>query len=279
MDWLYSIILGIVEGLTEFLPVSSTGHLIVAGDLLYGAQQTPTQKAMLNTFEVVIQGGAILAVVVYYWRELAQQARDIGRDKGVQRLWLGILVACIPAVILGAAFGSKIKAALFNPTVVAWALIVGGVLMYFIEMRPRPAVTHKLETITLRQALTVGVVQVLALLWPGFSRSASSILGGMLVGLDRPTATKFSFYLGIPVLGGATLLDFIKHRSDLGTAGLTNVGIGFAVSFIVAYFVIGWLLRFVSTHNFKGFAVYRIIVGIVILALIASGVIQNVNRA
>ncbi|WP_161882493.1 undecaprenyl-diphosphate phosphatase [Deinococcus alpinitundrae] len=275
MDWLYSIILGIVEGLTEFLPVSSTGHLIVAGDLL----RVPWQKTTLDTFEVVIQGGAILAVVVYYWRDLVQQARTVTRDQGVQRLWLGILVACIPAVILGALFGSKIKALLFTPTVVAWALIVGGVLMYLIELRPRPATTHKLESISLRQAITVGVVQCLALLWPGFSRSASSILGGMLTGLDRPTATKFSFYLGIPVLGGATLLDFVKHRDDLGTAGLTNVGIGFVVSFIVAYFVIGWLLRFVSTHDFKGFAVYRIIVGILILVLIATGIIHNVNRA
>ena len=275
MDWLYSIILGIVEGLTEFLPVSSTGHLIVAGDLL----RVPWQKTTLDTFEVVIQGGAILAVVVYYWRDLVQQARTVSRDQGVQRLWLGIVVACIPAVILGALFGSKIKALLFTPTVVAWALIVGGVLMYLIELRPRPATTHKLESINLRQAITVGVVQCLALLWPGFSRSASSILGGMLTGLDRPTATKFSFYLGIPVLGGATLLDFVKHRSELGAAGLTNVGIGFVVSFVVAYFVIGWLLRFVSTHDFKGFAVYRIIIGIVILVLIATGVIQNVNRA
>lgn len=275
MDWLYSIILGIVEGLTEFLPVSSTGHLIVAGDLL----RVPWQKSTLDTFEVVIQGGAILAVVVYYWRDLVQQASTVNRDQGVQRLWLGIVVACIPAVILGALFGSKIKALLFTPTVVAWALIVGGVLMYLIELRPRPATTHKLESINLRQAITVGVVQCLALLWPGFSRSASSILGGMLTGLDRPTATKFSFYLGIPVLGGATLLDFVKHRSELGAAGLANVGIGFVVSFIVAYFVIGWLLRFVSTHDFKGFAVYRIIIGIVILVLIATGVIHNVNRA
>ena len=275
MDWLYSVILGIVEGLTEFLPVSSTGHLIVAGDLL----RVPWEKNTLDTFEVVIQGGAILAVVVYYWRDLVSQARSIGHDKGVQRLWLGIVVACIPAVILGVLFGSQIKAALFTPTVVAWALIVGGVLMYLIELRPRQAVTHQLEAISLRQAITVGVVQVLALLWPGFSRSASSILGGMLTGLDRPTATKFSFYLGIPVLGGATLLDFVKHRNDLGTAGLTNVGIGFVVSFIVAYFVIGWLLRFVSTHDFKGFAVYRIVIGIVILALIYTGVISNLNRA
>ncbi|GAA4003105.1 undecaprenyl-diphosphate phosphatase [Deinococcus rubellus] len=275
MDWLYSIILGIVEGLTEFLPVSSTGHLIVAGDLL----RVPWPKTTLDTFEVVIQGGAILAVVVYYWRDLVQQARTINKDAGVQRLWLGIVVACIPAVILGVLFGNKIKALLFTPTVVAWALIVGGVLMYLIELRPRPATTHKLESINLRQAIIIGAAQCLALLWPGFSRSASSILGGMLTGLDRPTATKFSFYLGIPVLGGATLLDFVKHRHDLGSAGVTNVGIGFVVSFIVAYFVIGWLLRFISTHNFKGFAVYRIIAGIVILGLIASGVIHNVNRA
>ena len=275
MDWLYSIILGIVEGLTEFLPVSSTGHLIVAGDLL----KVPWPKSSLSTFEVVIQGGAILAVVVYYWRDLVRQAGDIGRDRGTQRMWLGILVACIPAVILGALFGSKIKAALFNPSVVAWALIVGGVLMYLIELRPRPVTTRQLEEISLPQAITVGVVQCIALLWPGFSRSASSILGGMLTGLDRPTATKFSFYLGIPVLGGATLLDFVKHRSDLGTAGLINVGIGFVTSFIVAYFVIGWLLRFVSTHDFKGFAVYRVIIGAVILVLISTGVISNINRA
>ena len=275
MDWLYSIILGIVEGLTEFLPVSSTGHLIVAGDLL----KVPWPKSSLSTFEVVIQGGAILAVVVYYWRDLVRQAQDISFDKGVQRMWLGILVACIPAVILGALFGSKIKAALFNPSVVAWALIVGGVLMYLIELRPRAVSTRKLEEISLPQAITVGVVQCIALLWPGFSRSASSILGGMLTGLDRPTATKFSFYLGIPVLGGATLLDFVKHRSDLGTAGLINVGIGFVTSFIVAYFVIGWLLRFVSTHDFKGFAIYRVIIGAVILVLISTGVISNINRA
>ena len=274
MDWLYSIILGIVEGLTEFLPISSTGHLIVAGDLL----RVPWQKTTLDTFEVVIQGGAILAVVVYYWRDLVTQARTIGRDQGVQKLWLGILVAAIPAGILGALFGSKIKALLFTPSVVAWALIIGGVLMYFIELRPRQAVTHQLETINLRQALIVGLVQCLAL-WPGFSRSASTILGGMLTGLDRSTATKFSFYLGIPVLGGATLLDFVKHRNDLGAAGLTNVAIGFVISFIVAYFVIGWLLRFVSTHNFKGFAVYRVIVGLLILILIYSGVISNINRA
>ncbi|MFC4453116.1 undecaprenyl-diphosphate phosphatase [Deinococcus sonorensis] len=274
MDWIYSVILGIVEGITEFLPISSTGHLIVAGDLL----RVPWDKNILSTFEVVIQGGAILAVVAYYWRDLVRQASTIGSDRGVQRMWLGIVVACIPAVILGALFGSKIKAALFTPSVVAWALIVGGVLMYVIELRPRQARTHRLEDLNLPQAILVGLAQCLALLWPGFSRSASSILGGMLTGLDRPTATQFSFYLGIPVLGGATLLDFIKHRHELGDAGLANVAIGFVVSFIVAYFAIGWLLRFVSGHDFKGFAIYRVIAGILILVLVATGVISNTLR-
>jgi undecaprenyl-diphosphatase len=271
MDWLYSVILGIVEGVTEFLPISSTGHLIVAGDLL----RVPWSKSVLSTFEVVIQGGAILAVVAYYWRDLLRQAGDIGRDQGTQRMWLGIVVACIPAVILGALFGSKIKQALFTPTVVAWALIVGGVLMYLIELRPRQAVTTRMEAIKLPQALLIGAAQCLALLWPGFSRSASSILGGMLTGLDRPTATQFSFYLGIPVLGGATLLDFIKNRHVLGEAGLANIAIGLVVSFVVAYVVIGWLLRFVSNHDFKGFAVYRVIVGVLILVLVGTGVISN----
>lgn len=274
-SWLIALILGIVEGITEFLPVSSTGHLIVAGDLLRPAWG----KAARATFEVVIQGGAILAVLVYYWREFVQQARDIGSDQPTQRLWLGIVVAVIPAVILGLAFGNRIKEVLFRPSVVAWALIVGGVLMYLIELLPRRADVHNIENIGVGRSLLVGVAQTLALLWPGFSRSASSILGGMLLGLDRPTATKFSFYLGVPTLGGATLLDFVRNRDVLGQIGLGNVAIGVVVSFVVAYFAIGWLLRFVSSHNFKGFAVYRIVAGLVILALIYFGVIQNSIRA
>lgn len=275
MDAIDSIILGIVEGLTEFLPVSSTGHLIVAGDLL----RVPWPKDVLDTFEVVIQGGAILAVVAYYWKDFATQAKTFSSDPGVKNLWVSVIAACIPAVILGALFGSKIKHALFTPSVVAWALIVGGVLMYLIEMRPRPATTHSIEKVSGRQAILIGLAQCLALLWPGFSRSASSILGGMLTGLDRATATKFSFYLGVPVLGGATLLDFIKHRHELAGAGMGNIAIGFVVSFVVAYLVIGWLLKFVSTNNFKGFAIYRIVVGIIILGLIAAGLIDPGNRA
>lgn len=271
MDWFYAVILGIVEGITEFLPISSTGHLIVAGNLL----AVPWPQAALNTFEVVIQGGAILAVVVYYWRELVDEARTIGRNRDTQRLWLGIVLAFIPAGILGFLFGSKIQAALFRPGVVAWALIVGGVIMYLIELLPRRAATHGLGEVRLSQAFFTGLAQIMALVWPGFSRSASTIMGGLLAGMDRPTATKFSFYLSIPTLGLATLYDFLKHYRLLAEVGLGPMLVGFLVSFVVAYLAIGWLLRFVSTHNFKGFAVYRVLVGALILVLVATGKLPN----
>jgi len=275
MDWFYALIYGIVEGITEFLPISSTGHLILAGNLM----GVPWPKDVKDTFEVVIQGGAILAVLAYYWRDIVQQGRDIGRDQPTQRLWLGIIVACIPAVILGLAFGDVIKANLFRPSVVAWALIVGGVIMWIIESRKVQPVVHDIKNIGVGKALMIGVLQTLALLWPGFSRSASSILGGMVLGLDRQTATKFSFYLGVPTLGGAALLDFIKSRDILAQIGLVNVALGAVTSFVVAYLAIGWLLRFVSTNNFKGFAVYRVIVGIIILILIATKVLSNTSLA
>jgi undecaprenyl-diphosphatase len=275
MDWFYALIYGIVEGITEFLPISSTGHLILAGNLM----GVPWPKDVKDTFEVVIQGGAILAVLAYYWRDFVQQGRDIGRDQPTQQLWLGIIVACIPAVILGLAFGDVIKANLFRPSVVAWALIVGGVIMWIIESRKVQPVVHDIKNIGVGKALMIGVLQTLALLWPGFSRSASSILGGMVLGLDRQTATKFSFYLGVPTLGGAALLDFIKSRDILAQIGLVNVALGAVTSFVVAYLAIGWLLRFVSTNNFKGFAVYRVIVGIIILILIATKVLSNTSLA
>lgn len=270
MDWFYGVVYGVVEGITEFLPISSTGHLILTGNLL----GVPWPQEVKNTFEVVIQGGAILAVLAYYWRDFLR-IRHIGHDQGQQRLWLGVVLACIPAVILGLLFGDAIKANLFRPSVVAWALIVGGVLMWLIESRKVTPRVHAIEEIRPLGALAIGAAQCLALLWPGFSRSASSILGGMLLGLDRPTATKFSFYLGVPTLGGAALLDFIQSREILAQIGLLNVVLGAVTSFVVAYLAIGWLLRFVSTNNFKGFAVYRIVVGVLILALISAGVLQN----
>ena len=274
MDALYAIIYGLVEGITEFLPISSTGHLILTGTLL----NVPWPKDVRNTFEVVIQGGAILAVLAYYWRDFLK-VKNVGHDPQERTLWLGVIVACIPAVILGLLFGSEIKRLLFTPGVVAWALIVGGVLMWVIESRKVTPQVHAIEQIGVRRSLLIGTIQCLALLWPGFSRSASSILGGMVLGLDRPTATKFSFYLGVPTLGGAALLDFIQSREILAQIGLVNVLLGAVTSFVVAYLAIGWLLRFVSTNNFKGFAVYRVIVGAVILALIWTGVLSNHNLA
>lgn len=267
MDWFYAIVYGIVEGITEFLPISSTGHLILTGNLM----GVPWSKEVKDAFEVVIQGGAILSVLVYYWRDFLR-LRRIGSDRSVQTLWTGVLVATLPAVVLGLLLGDLIQEKLFNPTVVAWALIVGGVLMWLVESRRAAPQVSSTEHIGVWRAFLIGVLQCLALLWPGFSRSASSILGGMVLGLDRPTATKFSFYLGVPTLGGAALLNLIQDRNVIfGEIGLLNVLLGAATSFAVAYLAIGWLLRFVSTNNFKGFAVYRVVVGVLILLLVATG--------
>ena len=275
MDALYSIIYGIVEGITEFLPISSTGHLILTGNLM----GVPWSKEVKDAFEVVIQGGAILSVLVYYWRDFLK-IKDITTDKAQQTLWGGVLVATIPAVVLGLAFGDKIQEVLFKPSVVAWALIVGGILMWLIESRKVTPNIDAIERIGVPKSFMIGVLQCLALLWPGFSRSASSILGGMILGLDRATATKFSFYLGVPTLGGAALLNLIKQRDIIfGEIGLVNVLLGAGVSFVVAYLAIGWLLKFVSTNNFKGFAIYRVVVGVIILVLIAMGVMQNGSLA
>lgn len=272
MDWFYAIVYGIIEGITEFLPISSTGHLILVGNFM----GVPWTKEVKDAFEVVIQGGAILSVLVYYWRDFLK-IKDIGHDKSQQNLWLGVVIATIPAVILGLSFGDFIKENLFRPSVVAWALIVGGILMWLIELR-KPATNQikSIEEIGLVKSLLVGVLQCLALVWPGFSRSASSILGGMVMGLDRSTATKFSFYLGVPTLGGAALLNLIQERELIfKEIGMINVLLGSITSFIVAYIAIGWLLKFVSSNDFKGFAIYRILVGIIILVLLATGVMKN----
>ncbi|WP_221088363.1 undecaprenyl-diphosphate phosphatase [Deinococcus aquaedulcis] len=275
MDWLYAIVYGIVEGITEFLPISSTGHLILTGNLM----GVPWTKEVKDAFEVVIQGGAILSVLVYYWRDFLK-IRHVGSDPTQRTLWLGVLVACIPAVVLGLLFGDAIKAFLFRPSVVAWALIVGGVLMWLIESRKVTPNVDAIEKIGVKRSFLIGALQCLALLWPGFSRSASSILGGMVLGLDRATATKFSFYLGVPTLGGAALLNLIQERELIfREIGLANVLLGAGVSFVTAYLAIGWLLKFVSTNTFKGFAVYRVVVGALILVLIATGVMTNGNLA
>lgn len=254
---LSAALLGLVEGITEFLPVSSTGHLIVAADLLRFRDSG-------GTFEIVIQLGAVLAVIVYYWRDLLGQARALPVSRDARRLWSAVALAFLPAAVLGFLFSGLITRYLFSPVTVAISLIIGGVVLWVIEGAPRAATTSGLAQVSKRQALLVGLAQCLALV-PGVSRSASSIIGGMLTGLDRPTATAFSFYLSIPTLGLATLYALIKERGVLSAAQIGPLTIGLLVSFVTALLAVSWLLRYVSRHNFRGFAVYRVLAGLAIL--------------
>jgi undecaprenyl-diphosphatase len=268
-DWLKVILLGIVEGITEFLPISSTGHLIVAAALLdFGG-------ALGGTFEIFIQFGAVVAVVLFYRAELWQQVRSVWSDTGVQRLWLALAIAFVPAAGIGFLFGDEIKRVLFNPAVVAISLIVGGIIFLLVERSgiASRAQTHEITAITPRKALLIGIAQVAALI-PGVSRAGTSIIGGMLVGLDRSAATRFSFFLAIPTLGIATLYDLISNLDKLQGGDLFNLLLGAVVSGIVAWFAIGWLLRFVSRNSFVSFGYYRILAGAVILLLVATNVLS-----
>lgn len=256
-DVVTAALLGLVEGVTEFLPVSSTGHLIVAADLL----NVPDTG---GTFEIAIQLGAVLAVIVYYAQELLRQARAFPKRPEVRALWLGVALAFLPAALLGYLFSDAITRYLFSPVTVAISLMVGGAVLWVVEGRTFTAHTTALTQVSTRQALFVGCAQCLALV-PGVSRSASSIIGGLLTGLDRPTATAFSFYLSIPTLGLATLYALIKGREVLNGAQFGPLLVGLAVSFVTALLAIGWLLRYVSRHDFRGFAVYRILAGLAIL--------------
>ncbi len=260
------ILLGIIEGITEFLPVSSTGHLIVAAALL-------DFQAAGSTFEIFIQLGAVVAVIAYFSRQLFEQVRRVPSDQGVQRLWLGIVVAFIPAAVIGFLFNDWIDSVLFNPTVVAISLIVGGVIFLIIERRPvsDEGRTTELTAISLRQALFVGLAQTLALI-PGVSRSGASIIGGMLAGLNRQVATEFSFYLAIPTLGVATIYSLVKDLDVLSQNDLVYLIIGAVISGIVAWMSIAWLLRYIARNNFVAFGYYRIIAGALILVLVLLGV-------
>lgn len=274
VDFLNAIILGLVEGITEFLPISSTGHLIVAQRLL-GFQDNAA------TFLVVIQIGAILAVVFYYYKDLL--ARVIGLFQGkpaALRFWLNLVIATVPAALIALSL-ERFLSALDTPLVVGLALVIGGVILWVLEERraEQNAVPEPLEpmidSITPVQALWIGLAQVLAVVFPGTSRSGASIVSGWLLGLNRVTATAFSFYLGLPILGLAGLYKLYKARDTLSTlpGGAPALLVGTLVSGVVAFAAVGWLLRYVSRHNFKGFAIYRIVAGSVILLLVALRVL------
>lgn len=260
--WWQVIFLGIVEGVTEFLPISSTAHLLIAAKLI------GFEHSMGGTFEIFIQLGAILAVVGYYARDLLGQARRLTTDATTRRFWLSIVIAFLPAAIVGLLLRKWIKTVLFDsPTVFAWAFIIGGIILILIERLPLRVKTHDAEETTLGQALAIGVAQVVALI-PGASRSGASIVGGMLAGLDRRAATTFSFYLAIPTLGAATLVDLLGSLKDLAPHDGVYLLLGLVVSLVVAWLSIDWLLRYVAHHTFIGFGIYRIVAGLIILALI-----------
>lgn len=250
-----ALILGVVEGLTEFLPVSSTGHLILAGDLL------GVNGERSDVFYVAIQTGAMLAVLWEY------RARFLKVDLP---LWRNLAVAFMPAVVFGLLFGSRIKAYLFKPVPVALAFIVGGLVILWVERRPRAARVDAVEAMSPLDALKVGLAQCFALI-PGTSRSGATIIGGMLFGLSRRAATEFSFFLAVPTLMAAGAYDLWSHRDLFTAADLPLFSAGGGAAFVSAFLVIRWLVRYVATHDFRPFAWYRIAFGLVVLATASLG--------
>ena len=260
-------VMGVVEGLTEFLPISSTGHLILAGSLL----GFTGDKA--KVFEIAIQTGAILAVIIVYWQKIRGTVVALPASRPAQRFALNVLIAFLPAVVLGLAFGKAIKAHLFTPVVVASTFIIGGFIILWAERRPQSqARIQNIDSMTPLDALKVGLVQCLAMI-PGTSRSGATIIGGMLLGLSRRAATDFSFFLAIPTLIGAGAYSLYKERALLSMGDVPLFGVGLLFSFVSAWICVRWLLGYISTHNFVPFAWYRIAFGLVVLGTTWTGLV------
>jgi undecaprenyl-diphosphatase len=253
------ILLGIVEGLTEYLPVSSTGHLILATELLgFDAERWAL-------FNIAIQPGAILAILVLYWRTFRDVLVGLGRrEPDSIRFVRNLLVAFLPAVVIGLVFNDPIEALLENAVVVAWALIIGGVAILIVERFAKPVESGGVSGLSFRQSLGVGLVQCLAMI-PGVSRSGATILGAMSLGVDRKTAAEFSFFLAVPTLTGATVLQLAKHRDEISPDLIGHIGLGAFVSFIVALVVVKAFVGIVTRYGFAPFAWYRIVAGTVAL--------------
>jgi undecaprenyl-diphosphatase len=260
-------LMGIVEGLTEFLPISSTGHLILAGSLL------GFRGDKAKVFEIAIQTGAIFAVILIYRQRLAETLAGLGSDQRARRFATNVAIAFVPAVVLGLLLGSAVKAHLFTPVVVASAFIVGGLIILWAEKRTYTTRIETIDDMRPRDALAVGLAQCLALV-PGTSRSGATIIGGMLFGLGRKAATEFSFYLAIPTLIGAGAYSLWKERALLSAADLPLFAVGLFFSFVSAWICVRWLLRYIATHTFVPFAWYRIAFGIVVLATAWLGLVD-----
>jgi undecaprenyl-diphosphatase len=264
---LKAAVMGVVEGLTEFLPISSTGHLILAGALL----GFDDDKA--KVFDIAIQTGAILAVIIVYWQKISSTVRALPRSADAQRFALNVFIAFVPAVILGLMFGKAIKANLFTPEVVATTFIIGGFIILWAERRQARSVhIAEVEDMRWQDALKVGLVQCLAMI-PGTSRSGATIIGGMLLGMSRKAATDFSFYLAIPTLIGAGAYSLYKDRALLSMADVPMFAVGLLFSFLSAWVCVRWLLKFISTNSFEVFAWYRILFGLVVLGTSYFGLV------
>ena len=269
-------VMGIVEGLTEFLPISSTGHLILTGALL------GMDDAKAKVFDIAIQTGAILAVIIVYWQKIRDTLVALPQEEQAQRFALNVAVAFFPAVVLGLLFGKAIKANLFTPVVVASAFIIGGFIILWAERRHAREDTAprilSVDAMRWTDALKVGLVQCLAMI-PGTSRSGATIIGGMLMGLSRKAATDFSFFLAIPTLIGAGVYSLYKERALLSMADVPMFAVGLVFSFLSAWLCIRWLLRYIATHTFAGFAWYRIGFGIVVLLTAWTGAVNWSGQA
>lgn len=262
-----ALVLGIVEGLTEFLPVSSTGHLILAGDLL----DFNDERGKL--FEIVIQSGAILAVVWEYRRRFARVLSGLPGDPAARRFVANLAIAFLPLAVLGLLFGKAIKAHLFQPLPVAIAFIAGAFVILWAEKRTHAITIHSVDEIGPRDALKLGLAQACALI-PGTSRSGATIIGGLFFGLSRQAATEFSFFLAVPTLGAATVYQLYKERHLLAWDDLGMWVVGFVSAFASAFLCVRWLLRYIATHDFTIFAWYRIAFGIVVIATWQFGIVD-----
>ncbi|WP_367065629.1 undecaprenyl-diphosphate phosphatase [Oryzisolibacter sp. LB2S] len=264
---LKAAIMGVVEGLTEFLPISSTGHLILAGSLL------GFDDAKAKVFDIAIQTGAIFAVILVYWQKIRATLVALPSQRQAQRFALNVLIGFFPAVLLGLLLGKAIKAHLFTPTVVASTFIIGGFIILWAERRQQGTVRiQSVDDMGPVDALKVGLVQCLAMI-PGTSRSGATIIGGMLLGLSRKAATDYSFFLAIPTLIGAGAYSLYKERALLSADDVPLFAVGLVFSFISAWLCVRWLLRYISTHSFTPFAYYRIVFGLVVLATAWTGMV------
>lgn len=273
IEFLKVIALGIIEGVTEWLPISSTGHLILANDFI----KLNVTKEFMSVFNVVIQLGAIFAVILLFWNKIFpfkyEKAKGIKAEKEKFTLWGKVLIACIPAGIIGVLFDDKIEELFYNPTSIAIALIVVGIIFLIVENVKLKKSRHDkigekkdtLDKITVKDSLKIGIYQVFAAVFPGTSRSGATIIGGMINGLSRETAAEFTFILAIPVMLGASLLKIVKFGFHFSKNEMIILLLGMFVSFIVSLYTIKYLLKYIKKHDFKPFGIYRIILGIIIL--------------